>query len=313
MHGALRNALRLRVEIRPEGPLLVKAGGFALDPTLPDMAFVRARRADGQEAPYLPGSSLKGVIRGFIEQTLRGWGGGAPAGWRWACPVFPDNPESCAARLGEPNLPASEVYRRSCGACRMFGHTRLRGRAAFTDAYPKEEIALEVRYGVAISRRTQAVAHGPFELEVAVGGAFAGWIILENFELWQAALLAHALKAMNEGMVRVGYGKTRGLGKVRVRVEETILDVAGSIPNPRWWPGLAGLVGPEIRQAYGLDPLQALEIPRDPDEQRAEGFLTRRVWQGHEAWEAIAQALIREGLRPEGGEHGGMGLAMGGG
>jgi CRISPR/Cas system CSM-associated protein Csm3 (group 7 of RAMP superfamily) len=310
MHGALRNVLRLRVEIRPDGPLLVKAGGFALDPTLPDMSFVRARLADGQEAPYLPGSSLKGVVRGFVEQTLRGWGGGAPAGWRWACPVFPDHPESCAARLGDPRLSASEVYRRSCGACRMFGHTRLRGRVAFTDAYPKEEIALEVRYGVAISRRTQA-GYNPFELEVAVGGAFAGWIILENFELWQAALLAHALAAMNEGMVRVGYGKTRGLGKVRLQVEEAVLDVAGAVPNPREWPGVAGLVGPEIRKAYGLDPLQALEVPRDPDEQRAEGFLARRIWRGHEAWEAIAQALIREALRPEGGEHGGMGLAMG--
>ncbi|MBO9362348.1 MAG: hypothetical protein J7452_09120, partial [Thermoflexus sp.] len=69
MHGALRNVLRLRVEIRPDGPLLVKAGGFALDPTLPDMSFVRARLADGREAPYLPGSSLKGVVRGFVEQT----------------------------------------------------------------------------------------------------------------------------------------------------------------------------------------------------------------------------------------------------
>jgi hypothetical protein len=192
----------------------------------------------------------------------------------------------------------------------MFGHTRLRGRVVFTDAYPKEEIALEVRYGVAISRRTQA-GYNPFELEVAVGGAFAGWIILENFELWQVALLAHALAAMNEGMVRVGYGKTRGLGKVRLQVEEAVLDVAGAISNPREWPGVAGLVGPEIRKAYGLDPLQALEVPRDPDEQRAEGFLARRIWRGHKAWEAIAQALIREGLRPEGGEHGGMGLAMG--
>lgn len=303
MHRKLLNTLRLRIQIRPEGPLLVKAGGFALDPTIPDMAFVRVRLADGREVPYLPGSSLKGTIRGFVEKILRTWD---QPDWRRACATFPDHPESCAYRVmkqeeKDPALPTSEIYRMSCGACRMFGHTRLRGRAAFTDAYPDGELTMETRYGVAISRRTQAVAHGPFEMEVAVAGTFFGHVILENFELWQAALLAHAFEAMNEGMLRVGYGKTRGLGMVRVEVVETMLDVAGLAWNPHSWPSIAGLLDPEACKAYGLDPMEWIPMEVEPDAQISSPFFTRRIYKGHEKWIAISWTLRERALRlPEG-------------
>ena len=50
-----------RAVTAPDGPILIKAGDTgAVDPTRPDMEFVRAWY-NGQETVYLPGSSLKGM------------------------------------------------------------------------------------------------------------------------------------------------------------------------------------------------------------------------------------------------------------
>ncbi len=58
MHKRLLNEAILSIAIEPHGPILIKAGDKGADPTLPDMEFVRTNGT-----PYLPGSSLKGVIR----------------------------------------------------------------------------------------------------------------------------------------------------------------------------------------------------------------------------------------------------------
>ncbi|MGQ9715880.1 MAG: RAMP superfamily CRISPR-associated protein, partial [Anaerolineae bacterium] len=167
MHKTRYNALSLTLEISPKGPLLVKAGGISANPSLPDMQFVRTYHAERGETVYIPGSSLKGVVRGFVEKALRTLDD--HNSWRWACPTFPDEDGSCAKRLGKEEKSAA-IYKQSCGACRIFGHTRLKGRAAFTDLFPTDEVKTEIRYGVAISRLSHAVAHGPFEMEVAVSG-----------------------------------------------------------------------------------------------------------------------------------------------
>jgi CRISPR/Cas system CSM-associated protein Csm3 (group 7 of RAMP superfamily) len=75
---------------------------------------------------------------------------------------------------------------------------------------------LERRYGVAIDRITGAVAQGPFELEVLTDALFCGQIGLRNFTIGQFGLLAAALLDMGEGLVPVGYGKSRGLGRIEI-------------------------------------------------------------------------------------------------
>ena len=88
MHKRLLNEAILEVAIQPQGPILIKAGDKGADPTLPDMEFVRT---NGQ--PYLPGSSLKGVIRSHCERLARTVGGEA-----MACDPLHDR-LSCGARL----------------------------------------------------------------------------------------------------------------------------------------------------------------------------------------------------------------------
>lgn len=289
MHKTRYNALRLTLQLSPKGPLLVKAGGVSADPTLPDMQFVRTFHPQKGETVYIPGSSLKGVVRGFVEKALRTLDD--ERSWKWACPTFPDDQNSCAKKM-EKVESSTAIYNGSCGACRIFGHTRLKGRASFTDLFPVDEVKTEIRYGVAISRLSHAVAHGPFEMEVAVSGTFGGHLVLENFEIWQLGLLALALESMDQGLVKVGFGKNRGFGEVAVRVQEVWLDELVLGADATVWRGLASFLNDGDKNAYGLFPPE--EITGMPQPQRAEtvGFYFRRTY-GPKEWEEVARKAVQ--------------------
>ncbi|HXG36572.1 MAG TPA: RAMP superfamily CRISPR-associated protein [Dehalococcoidia bacterium] len=289
MHKARYNLLHLCLELSPRGPLLVKAGGISADPSLPDMQFVRTFHPEQGETLYIPGSSLKGVVRSFVEKVLRTLDDSRS--WRHACPTFADDPASCARRLGKEELPSYEIYRHSCGACRIFGHTRLRGRASFTDFLPRGEVRTEVRYGVAVSRLSHAVAQGPFEMEVAVAGTFAGKLVLENFELWQLALLALALESIERGLLKVGYGKNRGFGEVSISVREARLDEVATALDPTVWRGLGALVNGDEAARYGLSRDDCVGGLPQPSDSVQLGIYTRRYYDA-QRWGQIVPRLL---------------------
>src|SRR5204862_7823670 len=70
VHRQLFNEATLSLSLTPDGPILIKAGEGEADPTRPDMSFVRTIRG-GEETVYLPGSSLKGVLRAHCERLAR--------------------------------------------------------------------------------------------------------------------------------------------------------------------------------------------------------------------------------------------------
>ncbi|MGC8946811.1 MAG: RAMP superfamily CRISPR-associated protein [Anaerolineae bacterium] len=288
MHKTRYNALSLTFRLSPKGPLLIKAGGISADPSLPDMQFVRTFHPQKGETVYIPGSSLKGVVRGFVEKALRTLDD--RASWRWACATFPDEDESCAKRL-EKEESSAVIYRKSCGVCRIFGHTRLKGRASFTDLLPVDEVKTEIRYGVAISRLSHAVAHGPFEMEVVVSGAFEGHLVLENFEIWQLGLVALALESMNQGLIKVGFGKNRGFGEMAVTVQQACLDEVASGVETTAWRGLAAFVSEEEQKGYGLAAPPSLSDMPQPAKVEAAGLYTRRLY-GPDQWVQITHKAV---------------------
>ena len=294
MHKTRYNALRLKLRLSPRGPLLIKAGGISANPSLPDMQFVRTFHPEKGEVLYIPGSSLKGVVRGFVEKVLCTVN--EENSWRRACPTFPTEQESCAKRLGNEDNSA-RIYARSCGACRTFGHTRLKGRVAFTDFMPVGEIKTEIRYGVAISRLSHAVGAGPFEMEIAVAGTFEGQVVLENFELWQVGLLTLAFESMNMGLVKVGFGKNRGFGEVRVEVAEAILDEVTLNFAASTWRGLGAFVDDAERQRYRLYPPYQVEDLPDPERVELIGFYTRRVYRA-DTWQLAVRHVMEQTLVP---------------
>jgi CRISPR/Cas system CSM-associated protein Csm3 (group 7 of RAMP superfamily) len=207
MHNRLLNEAILDFTIVPEGPILVKAGETGADPTRPDMEFVRTWR-NGERVVYLPGPSLKGVIRSHCERIARTVGEG-----RSCNPVAKG--KSCVERNGlKQEHDGRYVHSRSCFICQMFGNTVLAGRVRTADAYPNGEVRTEERNGVAIDRVFGSVAVGPFQMEVVTAGEFKTKIAIRNFTVAQLGLLALALRDLKLGRVGVGFGKSRGLGHV---------------------------------------------------------------------------------------------------
>lgn len=71
MHKATFLEGTILYTIRPNGPIMVKAGeSGGSDPTRPSMEFVRTYR-NGKPQVYLPGPSLKGALRAQAERICR--------------------------------------------------------------------------------------------------------------------------------------------------------------------------------------------------------------------------------------------------
>lgn len=223
MHKRLFNEAIIDLTIAPTGPILIKAGEGASDPTKPDMSFVRTMR-NGHETIYLPGSSLKGVLRAHCERLARTVQGKKAL----ACNPLHDQ-HACGKRLEEEKS-ASKRYRHSCFLCQLFGNTGLASHFRISDAHPLGDCHTEERNGVAIDRIFGSVAHGPFNYETVTAGSFETSLNLfkttvhiKNFTVAQIGLLALTLRDLSLERVRLGFGKSRGLGTVTIRVNALTL------------------------------------------------------------------------------------------
>ena len=204
-----------------------------------------------------------------------------------ACDLFGN--DSCGKRL-ENTLSSAEIYKESCRACRIFGNTNLKGRISFNDAYPIDAVKTEIRHGVAISRLTHAVAQGPFDMEVMITGSFRSKIHVDNFELWQLGLLALAFQGLNEGLVRVGFGKNRGFGEVETKIESIEFAFSKSLPPRELW-GVGLFVDDTERERYGFTNNDKVNIEATPDHTLAEVLYERRVYKS-EDWVAISSSAL---------------------
>lgn len=172
---------------------------------------------------------------------------------------------SCGLRIEQylkdhqvESIPSTDVYRLYCPACRTFGAHQFIGRFCTSDAHLDEtqggrSYLLERRDGVAIDRLTGGAASGAkYDLEVLTKGVFKTQIELQNFERWQLGLLGLVLRDMSDGLVRIGMGKSRGLGRIHVEFDRfEIISYGRPMDSLQ---GLAARCTPhEVRQ-YGLFP-----------------------------------------------------------
>ncbi|MEW6457054.1 MAG: RAMP superfamily CRISPR-associated protein [Acidobacteriota bacterium] len=274
---AIYNQVNLLLKITPVTPFLIKSGE-TLDPTKPDMEFIRLKTSFvPQGVVYIPGSSIKGVIRSCAERILRTSNldvcniveekieeedKSCSAFYRQYINVIKEKRERqnylesitlrplkkyLSSIVNIPEPPEKLFYSGHCYACRTFGSTNIASRVFFTDIFPwgfgiseqeKKKIATEIenkyiqiRPGVSIDRRKGSVKHGPFELEIITGGNFYGEVLIKNYQLWQLSLLFLAFSEIDEGFQKIGYGKTRGLGKVNLKVEELKIEQFGMLKN----------------------------------------------------------------------------------
>ncbi len=294
----LVNECVIKLAIRPDGPILVKSGIETVSG--PDMAFVRTWR-DGEPQVYLPGSSLKGVLRSHAERITRTFNETK------ACDPFSKKGPtmSCGHRFERrkkrEELNNSLVYAQSCPICRLFGSTWYGGRLATADAYAEgRPPGVEQRDGVGIDRFTGGAARGAkFELEVVTSGTFVTILHIRNFELWQLGLVGFLLQDLKDGLIRVGMGKSRGLGKVRGEVRSIRVDFLGpQAPAPGngtlTLKGIGSLVPSEMADAYGMVHPDEVTVTFSGEWQGGEGHIrhTARFTDEDFPWAALGRRWV---------------------
>jgi len=289
MFQQTNNRAVLGIRITTKTPLAIRTGDTGLEPGGTDLKCVRTRRGGDEPTVFIPGSSLKGVVRSAAEANLRGQTFGGIQG---AC--NPLDPTSC----GEQNRfkgqdTSADIHRKHCLACRLFGSQSIKGRASIRDLLPPpgpETIDANrtlVRFGVAINRVSGGVSRGKlFDQEVVPEGVtFAGDIALENYQVWQLGLLGAAFGELNDGFAQLGSSKSRGLGVVHVELVSMLHEQP--LRAGERAAGVGKIMSAADKDRYGL--LRESELPATP-------FVPHGLFRRFELNKDQANAWLRAGL-----------------
>ena len=196
---------------------------------------------DALGRPYLPGSALKGALRAEVERLIRGV---RPA--RACNPVGPDSQrcvslaqwnalrhrvagEQATAGAPDPDAALSDaLLAATCWVCRLFGSPWLASRVHVADL-PAEEAGwfnqFEVRDGAPIDRDTRTSRSGlGFDYEVVPAGTeFVCALRADTDDTRLLGMLALGVRELEIGRLALGGSRSRGLGRVQLRVERRAL------------------------------------------------------------------------------------------
>jgi len=235
-----KNRYFISAEIVLQTPLHI-GKGISLKPIGTDLPVIK----DVFDKPYIPGSSLKGVIRFQTERILRSIEKFKDKfGVKMmACDPLVDQcvndekrKELREKHTKNGNLSEeaflSELWDETCLACRIFGSQWFASRIYFKDAYLLDEgnfYKTEIRDGVAIDRDTgTAKSKMKYDYEVVPPGVkFKFEIILENMQDWEVGLICLVLKLWKEGQIAIGGKTSVGLGwgsLDKIRIEKIDLN-----------------------------------------------------------------------------------------
>jgi CRISPR-associated RAMP protein (TIGR02581 family) len=227
--AALKNRLTVRGTLIAETGLRIGAGRDT-EVTGNDLPVLR----DVLDRPFLPGASLKGVLRAQAEGLVRALDEKAARDLNeiethQSKKVTPLKEKYQQARIrGDDNWDhklTEEIVEASTPVEQTFGAPWLAGRLFVKDAHVVEDYwfgQYEVRNGVAINRDTETQQGGfLYDYEVVPAGSrFQFELVLENAEPWQLGMVWLLLKPWRRGDIQVGGFRTRGLGYVRLEEPE---------------------------------------------------------------------------------------------
>ena len=231
MFDKLTSRMELRGWLEAETAFRIGAGRSS-EVLGTDLPVVR----DAQDKPYIPGSSFKGVLRAYLESLGRA----VRDHRRLACRPT-ENTDWCITHeeisrkkteLNEQAQPAERdlqltewIEQESCLLCLTFGSPWLASKVFVRDLLVDERVwfgQFQIRDGVAIERDTETADDGKlYDYEVVPSGSrFQFRLVVENAEPWQRGVVLLGLRAFENGRVPIGGSKSRGLGWVRLTLEE---------------------------------------------------------------------------------------------
>ena len=189
---------RLKIKIETRSPVTIGAGKSAVDPLAPDIPLLR----DSLGKPVIPGSTLKGFFRSYMEKGL------ASAGVR-----------NYSGLIG--NLFGKIVEREGWGS-----------KLLFSDATVVGSYKILSREHIQLDPRTMTVVQGPFEQEyVPSGTVFEGVIDFRNIPPSILSLLSLVASFAEIGVARIGRSKSRGYGRVKITFDNPAFFFVGDLAS----------------------------------------------------------------------------------
>lgn len=217
----LAERIRLSGVLETRTGLRIGAGGAGAMDAM-DLPVLR----DAQGMPFIPGASLKGVVRSTLEALVRGAEKRDVGLWscdpltKQACGEY-DTKDAGGNRVSRDDVPVDD----HCALCRVFGSHLLASHVRFSDALLVDRDGpppVSIRDGVGIDRDLRAV-HGKLKYDFEVinpGARFAFELFVDNPEPWWMGLLVVGLDQLAEGFTGVGGFTSRGLGRVELHLRE---------------------------------------------------------------------------------------------
>lgn len=213
----LRRRVRLTGVLTTRTGLRIGAGG-AGDADAVDLPVLR----DAEGFPFIPGASLKGVVRSTLEALLPGEN--EAQGGLWACDPLSDR--ACGShgsklKRHRKRADAEANIGGSCTVCRLLGSHVLASHVRFGDALVLDRDGpppIERRDGVAIDRDLKAVS-GTLKYDFQVvppGTRFDVEVFADNLTDAQLGLLLVGFDQLAEGFTGLGGFTSRGLGRVEL-------------------------------------------------------------------------------------------------
>lgn len=200
-------------------PIHIGSGRENFAPVLADNSVIRNHNGE----PFIPGSSLKGVIRSYIERILKS-------------KVYPDfksclivnepcileeNIKKIKQEKLKPEDEAEKIYSQLCDVCKIFGCNHFASKLQIRDANlkPEESAYIDMRNGVAIDRDTGTAAYGKnYDFEcVSAGTRFDFYMSADNIEEKYEGVLKLIVSMLKNGEIRVGGKTSGGLGSIELQ------------------------------------------------------------------------------------------------
>jgi len=205
----------IEAELLATTPIFIGARADSFKPGAINGSCVK----DTYGRPYIPGSSLKGVLRAFLSNLFNDPNDSIVDGKENGKYLKKDQRDKFAS----PEELAKKIVSDSTPAEKLFGSKVMAGKVKVADAMlpDKDKVTTEVRNGVAIDRDTHTAlgdSGALFDTEVVPSGTVFSFIAsAENLEIDEADWFSKLLEYFANGNITVGGRSRAGLGNVKLQ------------------------------------------------------------------------------------------------
>jgi CRISPR-associated RAMP protein (TIGR02581 family) len=230
MFDVFKNRLELTGTLTTITALKIGAGR-SVEPTDPDMSVIKDANGD----PLIPGSSFKGALRSRLESFLRGIDSRfandpselSSSHWMDQVKQIKESAKTIKDDRDRDIHITNQLHAITDKASFLFASPWLAGKLQIRDLTVQEGNwfgQYQERDGVAIDRDTETAADKrKYDFQVVPAGTIFDFkAAAENLEESELGLLMLGLTQFENEMIPLGGARSRGLGVVRLQLDEMI-------------------------------------------------------------------------------------------